>query len=633
MLHRQASRCKAIAAWDDMRVTVRQAIRKSFDLLSSRDRRLLAVSIVIQMATAFLDLLGVLLIGLVGALAVTTIQSQPPSPTVQRVVDGIGLTGLTSQQLVVALGLAAAIVLLTKSVLSSYLTRRVLRFLANRQALVSARLSRALLSQPLTFIQRRSSQETAFALIAGTGAATIGILGQVVIALTELAVLVVLGVALLFLSPWIALGSIAFFALVAFTLQRAMGGWAARAGRITSEAEIASLGAVQEALAAYREIIVSDRRMTYVNRIHDLRWQAARVSADTLFIGLFPKYVFEAALVIGGFALAGILFATQSSVAAVGTLALFLAASSRVMPSLLRLQGAVLGLRGAAGIAGPTFALADELGNPTEDPESKSDISAIRDRIRRGNAEFSPDINLKSVSVTYPGASRPALHEVSLTVAVGQSVGLVGKSGAGKSTLADVILGVLEPDSGDATLGGTEPARCVSRWPGGIGYVPQDVVLANGTVRANVALGLPDGAIDDDLVWEALRRAHLDDHLRGQREGLDTVIGENGVRLSGGQRQRLGIARALYTRPRLLVLDEATSALDAETEAAIAQTIRELEGSVTTVVIAHRLSTVRNVDLLAYLEDGRLVASGSFDDVRAKVPALRKQAELMGIVK
>lgn len=612
-------------------MTVRQAIRKSFDLLSSRDRRLLAVSIVIQMATAFLDLLGVLLIGLVGALAVTTIQSQPPSPTVQRVVDGIGLNGLTSQQLVVALGLAAAIVLLTKSVLSSYLTRRVLRFLANRQALVSARLSRALLSQPLTFIQRRSSQETAFALIAGTGAATIGILGQVVIALTELAVLVVLGVALLFLSPWIALGSIAFFALVAFTLQRAMGGWAARAGRITSEAEIASLGAVQEALAAYREIIVSDRRMTYVNRIHDLRWQAARVSADTLFIGLFPKYIFEAALVVGGFVLAGILFATQSSVAAVGTLALFLAASTRVMPSLLRLQGAVLGLRGAAGIAGPTFALADELGNPTEDPESKMDISAIRDRIRRGNADFSPDVTLKSVSVTYPGASRPALHEVSLAVAVGQSVGLVGKSGAGKSTLADVILGVLEPDSGAATLGGTEPATCIAQWPGGIGYVPQDVVLANGTVRTNVALGLPDEAIDDDLVWEALRRAHLEDYLRGQREGLDTVIGENGVRLSGGQRQRLGIARALYTRPRLLVLDEATSALDAETEVAIAQTISELEGNVTTVVIAHRLSTVRNVDVLVYLEDGRLVASGSFDYVRATVPALQRQAALMGI--
>lgn len=612
-------------------MTVREAIRRSFALLSERDRRLFALSVVIQMATSFLDLVGVLLIGLIGALAVTTIQSQPPSPPVEGVANAIGLGGLTSQQLITVFALSAAFILLTKSLVSSYLTRRVLRFLANRQALVSARLSRALLSQPLTFVQRRSSQETAFALIAGAGAATIGILGQVVIALTELAVLVVLGVALLFLSPWIAFGSIGFFAVVAFTIQRAVGGWAARAGRITSEAEIASLGAVQEALAAYREITVSNRRTAYVSRIHDLRWQAAQVSADTLFIGLFPKYIFEAALVIGGFALAGFLFATQNSVAAVGTLALFLAASTRVMPSLLRLQGAILGLRGAAGVAGPTFALAHELGSRTDDPQRIADLTIIRDRIRRGHPDFNPDIQLSGVTLTYPGAPRPAIRDVSLAIQAGQSIGLVGRSGAGKSTLADIILGVVEPEKGTATIGGTDPATCIKTWPGGMGYVPQDVVLANDTVRGNVALGLPLAAIDDDLVWEALARAHLDEYLRGHRDGLDTLIGEDGVKLSGGQRQRLGIARALYTRPRLLVLDEATSALDAETELAIAQTISELEGNVTTVVIAHRLSTIRNVDLLIYLEQGRVLAAGTFNEVRSRVPALQRQAELMGL--
>ena len=606
-------------------------MRRSLALLTSRDRRLLSLSTGIQMSTALLDLLGVILVGLVGALSVTTVQSQPPPAAITTLTDALGLGNFSDQALVLMFAAAASVVLLTKSVVSSYLTRRNFAFLANRQALVSARLAKALLSQPLTFVQSRSSQETAFALINGAAAATMGILGALTIALTEMALLVVLGVALLFISPTVALGSIAFFGLVAIALQRAMGGWAGRAGQATSLAEIQSLNAVQEALSSYREVVVSNRRPFYVERIQSLRWQAARAAADTQFIGMFPKYMFEAALVVGGFALAGALFATQDSVAAVGTLALFLAAGTRVMPSLLRLQGAFLGLRGAAGVAEPTFVLAGELGNPTEDPSSSPMPLLVRERIRRGNPDFEPSIELKDVTVCYDNALVPALQDVCLRVEPGQSVGLVGKSGAGKSTLADVILGVLEPDSGEATIGGVAPSETASRWPGGIAYVPQDVVLANDTVRANVGLGLPDDAIDDDLVWEALQRAHVADYLRRDRDGLDTVIGEHGIRLSGGQRQRLGIARALYTRPRLLVLDEATSALDAETEQAISETIAELEGNVTLVVIAHRLSTVVNVDNLIYLEQGRIVSSGTFEQVRMAVPALRRQAELMGL--
>ena len=613
-------------------MTVREAARQALSLLSRRDQRLLGVSMAMQMATSVLDLVGVLLIGLVGALAVTTVQSQPPPPYVEAFVSSLGLEDLSSQSLVLILAGLAAFVLLTKSIVSSYLTRRVFMFLANRQALVSARLTKELLSRPLTFVQQRSSQETAYALIGGVGAATSQILGQLVIAVTEATLLVVLAVALLFLSPWVALSSIAFFAAIAYGLQRAMGGWAARVGALAARADIASLNAVQESLGAYREITVFNRRSAYIDRIQALRWEAAKVTADTQFIGMFPKYMFEAALVIGGFVLAGALFATQDSVTAVGTLALFLAAGTRVMPSLLRLQGSALSLRGAAGAAGPTFTLAEELGNPLESPEEPEDPLELRRKIRQGNPDFKPLIELRGVSFTYPGSSTPAVKGVSLNVLPGQSFALVGRSGAGKSTLADIILGVLHPDSGSASLGGLAPDACVARWPGGIAYVPQDVLLADDTIRANVALGLPFDAIDDDLVWEALDRAHLAVHLRSQDLTLDTPIGERGIRLSGGQRQRLGIARALYTRPKLLVLDEATSALDAETELAITSALSELEGAVTKIIVAHRLSTVRQVDTVVYLESGRIVMAGSFDEVAANVPSFAKQAQLMGLV-
>ena len=601
------------------------------DLLSRRDKKLLSIATLIQMGTSALDLVGVLLIGLVGALSVTTIQSQPPPASVQNLADTVGLERLSSQELVVLLAAIAAAVLLTKSVVSAHMTRRVLKFLANRQALVSARLTKELLSRPLAFVQMRSSQETAYALITGVSAATSLILGQVVIAASEFALLVVLGTALLILSPWVAIGAIVFFALVAWSLQRIMGNWAGKLGRVGAQADIGSLDRIQEALSVYREIVASDRRDLYVARIQDLRWQAARVAADGQFVSMFPKYAFEAALVLGGFALAAILFSTQDSVVAVGTLALFLAAATRIMPSLLRLQGAALSLRGAAGVAGTTFDLAQDLGNPRDLPTGVPSDAELRRRIERGNPDFTPALALDSVTFSYPGSEYPSLDGISMEVPPGESIALVGPSGAGKSTLADVILGLLEPSSGSAALGGVPPQEALQRWPGGVAYVPQDVTLVNGSVRENVALGFTSAAIDDDRVWNCLTRAHLDEYLRAGRAGLDTRVGERGVRLSGGQRQRLGIARALYSNPRLLVMDEATSALDAETEEAIGQMITELGGTVTTVLIAHRLSTVRNVDQVIYMDAGKVVASGTFEQVISAVPAFARQADLLGL--
>ena len=612
---------------------VREAVKESLRLLNRRDRRLLAVSTGLQMSTSLLDLAGVLLLGLVASVAVTVVQSQPPPEVVTNLFARLGLDNLTDQEIVIYLGVAAAGVLLLKSVVSTILIRRILRFLANRQALVSARLTAELLSRPLPEIQKRSTQETAYALMGGVGQATVGLLGQAVIAITEISLLVVLAVALFLLDPLVTVGSILFFALVAGVLQRLLGSWASRLGHEGAMYDITSLNAIQEAVAAYREVTVSDRRALYVDRIQSMRWQAARVSAEFGFMGQIPKYVFETALVAGGFLLTAALFLTRDAVAAVGTLALFLAAASRVMPSLLRLQAAALTIRAAAGGAQPTFELAEDLGHPSEVTGEPTMPLLIRERIARGNPDFLATVDVESVTVTYLGSSRPALNNVSLSIQHGQAIALVGTSGAGKSTLADVILGVVKPDSGSVLVGGLSPSEAVATWPGGVSYVPQDVVLANDTIRGNVALGLPPDAIDDKLVWEALERAQLAAFLRDQPDGLNVPIGERGLKLSGGQRQRLGIARALFTRPALLVLDEATSALDAETESDITSTITAMRETVTTVIIAHRLSTIRHVDSLAYLDDGRLVAFLPFDRMVETVPAFRRQADLMGLIR
>lgn len=388
---------------------------------------------------------------------------------------------------------------------------------------------------------------------------------------------------------------------------------------------------VQEAISSYREVTVTDRRDFYRDRFRELRMEATRNYASLSLVGLFPKFALESALVIGAALLTMSQLMASSLVEAVGTLALFLAAGSRVMPSLLRLQTAATGIRSCGGAAAFTFDLAAKLRTTGRPKTSCLDAAQVQELIRAGHPDLVPTIEVQNVAVTYPAGSKPALSDISLAVGAGRSLALVGPTGAGKSTLADVILGVLEPDKGKVLIGGVAPTEAVTRWPGGIAYVPQTVALTNGSVRDNVALGVPRNVIDDDLVWHSLNRAHIADFLRDSRDGLDTAIGEHGVRLSGGQRQRLGIARALYSSPRVLVLDEATSALDAETEDAIADTLRSLEGGVTTITIAHRLATVRDADLIVYLESGQVLASGDFAAVRARVPRFDRQARLLGL--
>ncbi len=612
-------------------MNIRSAIRSSLGLLQKRDRRLLGIATGLQMATSLLDLGGVLLFGLVGVLVVSAAGESPPPSAVTSAADALGLGELSAEQLAGLVGLIAAAFLLAKSAISIVLIRRILRFLAGRSALVSARLTGQFLARSLLVVEARPSQLTAYALGAGVTSAISGTLGYSVVVVAETTLLVILSLTLLLIDPLVTLGAVAYFGLVGLFLQRTLGGWAGRSGRATAEAEVASTTAMQEAIASYRELTVADRRSFYRNRFALARRHAALAMSDTQFITQIPKYVLESALVVGAILLVGSQLLVQNLTSAVATLALFLAAGSRVMPSVLRLQGAFTGVRGSSGNAELTYQLADELSDTSGAGLPMPLVDEVRVRLQEGNPEMVPSVEMNGVSLIYPQSSEYALHDVSVRLAEGRSLALVGSTGAGKSTFADVLLGVLAPDSGQVLIGGLAPAEAVTKWPGGIGYVPQQVALSNGSIRENVALGLPPAAVDDARVWEALERAHLAAFLRDSRESLDTKIGERGVRLSGGQRQRLGVARALYSRPRLLVMDEATSSLDAETENAISDTLRQLEGSVTTVTVAHRLATIRNADLVLYMEKGVVIARGTFDEVRKAVPQFERQASLLGL--
>lgn len=606
-----------------------QGIRRSLRLLSRRDQWVLAALVLFQFSLAVLDLVAIAALGLVASLAASaaTGQSSTFLPTLSEILGDPPNPGA-----VVAVAMGAGVLLVTKSGLSFWGTRRAFRFLANKQALVASRLANELLSRPLLQVQRRSSQENAFALTVGVQAMTVGILGQAVVIASELALVMVLLAGLLVVDPVLTIFTAVFFAVIAMTLHILLAKWAVRIGNDLARYSAMATAAVQEALRAYREVIVSGRRGVYAERFLEVVWLTARVQSERMMISTIGKYVFEVALIVGAGLLVFAQSLSSSLTEAAAVIVVFFAAASRIMPSLLRLQGATLEYKVSTGTAQLSVDLINELNeSEASDPILLSALERMSEEGLQGYCDFSAHIEVSRLTLSYPGAQVAALNNVSMSVSPGSAFALAGSTGAGKSTLADVILGVLTPDEGDVRIGGLSPDQSIKRWPGAMAYVPQDVAIINGSVRDNVALGLPAHLVSDERVWEALERARLAHFLSDHRDGLDTVVGEHGVKLSGGQRQRLGIARALYTRPRLLVMDEATSALDAETEAAITETFESMSGEVTRIIIAHRLATIQHCDQVAYLKEGCIVATGTFSQVRDAVPDFERQAQLLGL--
>ena len=613
----------------------REGIRNALSMLAAAQRRRFLVASGLQATLGLLDTVGIVMMGLVAAVLASGLDPGRMPSYVRTVLEFTGLGGLTLIQSAAVLGALAVGVMLAKSILGIFFTRFLYRFLAQQQAQVSERLVRAFLNQPLLFVQGWSTAQAQYALTSGVGLGVVITLGGASSALAELFLFAVVAVVLVFVDPLLSLLVAGVFAAAAVLLVLTFGRRTSRDAASFRESTVRMDTMVFDALSTYREAMVLNRRDSFARRFTRLAQTNAETNADMQFVLEVPKYLLEALLVVVAFLLALFQLGTKEFPAAAATVALFLTAGFRLIPSMLRFQAAETNVRRGIEGARPTFALARVLHSEFQETqplaaESRA-VTRLREQVETGHQGFEAAVVVDQVTFSYPGSTAPALVDISLMARPGASIALVGTTGAGKSTLADVILGVLQPDEGSVHVSGVDPVTAIQRWSGAVAYVPQAVALVDGTIRENVALGLPESAIDDEWVWSALRQAHLADFLQSGREALNTVVGERGVRLSGGQRQRLGIARALFTKPLVLVMDEATSALDAETEDAITRTLRDLEGQVTTITVAHRLATVRFADELLFMRDGVIVARGSFEEVRAQEPDFARQAKLLGL--
>ncbi len=599
-------------------------VKKSLMLLNRRDRIILLASTGIQIFLSFLDLLGIALIGALGALSVNGVQSRAPGNRVSQVLEFLGIDSLTFQSQAAILAILASLILLSRTLLSMYFSRRAMLFLSRRGAKISLNLLSRLLNQNILEINSKSTQSTIYALTSGVSSMTLTIIGGSINLVADLALLSVMTLGLFIVDPGLALSTLLLFGSVLFILYKVLYLRVRRLGEAEARLNIDSNNKIAEIISSYRENVARGRRNHYVRLIGSYRIQLASTQAELSFLPNVSKYVVEFATVLGALFICAVQFKSQDATRAIGTLSVFLAAGTRIAPAVLRIQQAALTFKSASGSLKPTLDLIDSLENvrPIEDDDVEFDDVHLG---------FKSKVSLKNITFYYPGDSQPALENISLEVMEGETIAIVGSSGAGKTTLVDLILGILSPNSGTVEVSDVNPLDAISKWPGAISYVPQDVFMANGSFLDNVVMGFDPEYANIGNVKNALQLAHLDSHIENQPANLGTLIGERGTSLSGGQRQRLGIARALYTKPKLLVLDEATSALDGQTEADISGSIQGLRGEVTLLVIAHRLSTIKGADRIYYLEKGRLVAFGSFDDVRAQVPDFDEQAKLMGL--
>ena len=593
-------------------------------VLSSSDRKKVFAVILIQVFLGGLDLVGVGLIGVIGSLTISGVGAKQPGNRVQWLLDQLQLGDFELQTQATILALLAVSIMVIKTLLSMFFIRKILYFLSYRGAKLSSILVSRLLAQPLLTVQSRSNQETLFALTTGVGSITIGVLATFVSLISDSSLLLVMAIGLFVIDPLLSATTFTLFASIAFLLYRVMQVKAKTLGEKNRQTNVDSNALILEVLSSYRELVVKNRRFHYSEKIGEQRHKLAGATAELSFMPNISKYVFEIAIIVGSLLISAIQFVTNDAARAVATLSIFFAASTRIAPAVLRVQQSSLTIRANTGIAGPTLDLIDFLGVSEIDSNENTKL----DFEHKG---FVSVVELKNVSLTYPGKKEKAIDHLSLSIKPGEVVALVGPSGAGKTSIIDLMLGIMEPDEGSITINDLEPLDAISSWPGAIGYMPQDVIISNGTVRENVMLGYSPDEEFEAQVLSALKVAQLIDFVNELPDRLEQQMGDRGTRISGGQRQRLGIARAVFTAPKLLVLDEATSALDGETEANISDAIQKFGDGVTVIMIAHRLSTVLAADRVIYMDKGKVIAEGTFEEVRKSVPDFDRQANLMGL--
>jgi len=599
-------------------------IKKVLLLLDKKDRFKLFLVLIINTFLAFLDLFGVALIGITSAILIRGLQGLAAGDQVTTFLELLNLDGLPQRSLLILLGGSAIFFFILKTILSVYFLRRTLRYMSIRNAQISSSLVSKMLNRPVEKIFSKSIQHQIYNVTVGVETLVGSAITSLVVIASDSVLLLVILAGLMIVDPITSVGTFFVFTGIGFLLYFLLHKRVANLSTKSAYQSIYLNQKVSEGINSFRDLFIKGGREFYVNEIRKTKMKLAGYDAEIKFIPNISKYTIEISVIIGIAVVAGIQFYFFDANRAIAVISVFLAASTRIAPAVVRIQHSVITVKSSLSAAKPTFELIDELSGIKE-------LERIETVISTSHTDFSPRVKLSNVKFTYSDATKNTVEDISLEIGEGKFIAFVGPSGGGKSTLIDLILGLHAPSSGSISISDLTPVDAIKKWPGSIGYVPQDVFIENSTVKENICLGFNPDSVPDELVWQALQLADLSEFVKGLEGQLSYRISDAGKNLSGGQRQRLGIARALLTKPKIVIFDEATSALDAETENRVSESILKLTGECTVIFIAHRLSVVRSADMIYYIDKGKIISQGTFEELRSINANFDNQANFMGI--
>lgn len=595
-----------------------KTLKQILDLLSPQERRRALLLLMLILIMAFVDMVGV-----VSIMPFMSVLSNPDvvhtNPYLQTVYETLGFTEV--QPFLFFLGVAVFMLLVVSIAFKAFTTWALLRFTHMREYTIGRRLVEGYLHQPYEWFLGRHSADLGKSVLSEVAQVTNGSIIPLMQLITKGTVSFVLLALLVAVEPLLALYvgmglSIAYGGIFVLVRKRL-----SRLGTERVESNKKRFHVLTEAFGGIKDVKVSGLEQTFISRYDLPAKQYAKTQASAKIIKGLPRFAIEA-IAFGGMILVLLYLMRHGGgmQEALPVAALYALAGYRLMPALQEVYASLSSLRFSGSALQNLHRDLVQLPPLTQHASPNESGSLLG---------LTSHIVLRSATYQYPTASRPALNALSLNVRARTTVGLVGATGSGKTTAVDVILGLLLPGQGELVVDGQVITDANRRaWQRTIGYVPQHIFLTDDTLAANIAFGVPKDRINWAALEQAARIANMHDFVTQELpQGYDTLVGERGVRLSGGQRQRIGIARALYHQPQVLILDEATSALDNLTEQAVMEAVHNLSHEITIILIAHRLSTVRQCDQIYLLEKGQIAAQGSYEELVAGNVQFRLMAD------